>query len=621
MSLIIILISLVILGIAALLLWPPLGDGREYLPNDEEVRWLRATSVVEDEKGRKAFGRGSVELRGGLNVLKLHGSNYEMGYQHGVLLAEEIRQGAVPCFAKAVNNFAPFKHMNGIMRFATQKYFDWKIFRPLMKSTPLPYLSELKGLADATGMAFADVFRGNMYSELNMNLIKVLEKKALQKTGENGCTSFAAFGDATVDGKLIMGRNTDYAGGGLWDKYQIVMFYGPEEGYRFVNVSSAGLIKCNSCMNEKGLCLGGHFLFLNDTRADGVAFTFFELEIMKKASTIDEAVTIIRENARAGAFAFLVADGKTNEAAVIEVSAGRVGVRRAEGNVVWETNMATTEEIEPVDVFLRNDIGKNPIARFERMRMLLNENMGSITPDLAAKFMGDHMDMCSDSMRPAGGIVSQLTNVTSAVFSPADFEFWVADGLSPVCNNTFTGFNLMDELADGESSVEPGVLAPNDYVKTEDYKALRKYYEAMVSFTIPPTDEKAAFNMLEEAIALKPEEAIYRRTAAKILLRQADASAAEEHLNRALECVQSPSERAQAHLLIGFKEDLLGRRDNALNCYDEVVKIAESSNGDALSCVNRFVVANAKKYSRAPFTSETAKKIEINFDITSMYDL
>ena len=617
----IVIILLIITSIAMLFIWPAVGDGSEYLPNSEELRWLGSTSVEEGEDGRRMFGRGSLERRGDLSILKLRGSPYEMGYQHGVLLRNEIRKGAVPYFARMTANFAPFKHMNPLAQYLTAKYFDWKIFRPLLKSSPRDCLAELKGIADGSGLGFGEVFRGNLLSELNMNLVKVLEKKALSQEAQAGCTSFAAFDKATADGKLVMGRNTDYSGGGLWDKNQTVMFYEPEEGARFVNVGSAGLIKCNSCMNENGLCLGGHFLFLNDTRPDGICFTFFELEIMKKASTIDEAVAIIKENPRAGAFAFLLADGKTNEAAVVEVCAGSVGVRRAENGVVWETNMATTEEIEPVDVFHRNGIGKNPFGRFERMRMLIDENMGEITPGLAAQFMGDHMDMCSDSMRPVGGIISQLTNVTSAVFSPADFNFWVADGLSPVCNNAYRGFNLMDELADDTPNGRPGDLAPNDYVNTDDFKSLRKYYEALVSFSIPPTDTGAALDKILEAIAIKPEEATYRRVAAKMMLKRGDARAASEHLNHALESVQSPSELAQAHLLLGFASDLLGKREDAAKCYQAALTVAESAGDGILSDVNRFIVVDAEKYSKVPFAEENAKKIEISFDNTSKYDL
>ncbi|RJP72597.1 MAG: hypothetical protein C4532_05890 [Candidatus Abyssobacteria bacterium SURF_17] len=621
LSLILFLVVVLLLGTVALIVWPILGHGSEYVPNSEEIRWLRSTSVVQDEKGRKAFGRATLERRGGLNVLKLFGSHYEMGYQHGALLRDEIQRGAVPFYGRPTENLAPFKHMNKVMRVLLAKYFDWKIYRPLLKCSPRQYLAEVKGLADGSGLSFADVFRGNMLSDLNMNLIKVLEKKALKQGGTDGCTSFAAFGNATVDGSLIMGRNTDYTGGGLWDRYQTVVFYEPEDGHKFVSVSSAGLIKCNSCMNEKGICLGAHFLFLDDTKADGVSFTFLEMEIMKKAGSVEDAIAVVSQNPRAGAFAFLIVDGKANEAAVIEASANHVGVRRPEDGVIWETNMATTEPILSADVLLRNGIGKNPIARFERMRMLIHENKGKITPELAAQFMGDHMDMCSDSLRPAGGIISQVSNLTSVVFRPSNFDFWVADGLSPVCNNAYRGFNLMEELADGYGTAKPTMLEPNEYVKTPDYTALRKYYEAMVSFTVPPTDENAALAHLEEAIALRPQEALYRRLTARMLLRRARAADAAEHLRRALECVQSPSERAQAHLLLGFANDLLGRRNDAVQCYQDALNVPSSGKNGVLSAVNPFVLADAKRFAQAAFSSDDAKKIEVSFEIIAKHDL
>ncbi|RJP21668.1 MAG: hypothetical protein C4520_09525 [Candidatus Abyssobacteria bacterium SURF_5] len=618
------LITLFVLLVGFILIflihWP-LGDGRAYLPNSEEMRWLESTSVVEDERGRKAFGRATLEVRGGLNVLRLCGSHYEMGYQHGVLLKDEIREGALLFYAAPAEHFPPFKHKRLLARWLIARFFDWSIYRRLLKNSPREYLAELKGIADGSGLSFADVFRGNMLSDLNMNLIKVLEKKALRKTGDQGCTSFAAFGGATTDGKLLMGRNTDYTGVGLWDKHQTVVFYEPENAYRFVSVSSAGLIKCNSCMNEKGLCLGAHFLFLNDTIAEGVSFTFLEMDIMKKASSVEEALALVSERPRAGAFAFLVADGKANDAVVIEASALEVGFRYAENGLLWETNMATTDKIKPFDVFLRNNIGKNPIARFERMRMLLNENRGKIDSGMAARFMGDHMDMCSDSLRPVGGIISQVINITSAVFSPASFDFWVADGPAPVCNNTYVGFNLMDELAESPSRTIPQTLAPNEYAQSRNYQGLRTYCDALMNFVIPGGDENAVLPKLEEAIALCPDEAIYRRLAGIYLLSQWDASAAASQLTAALECVQSPNERAQTILLLGFANDLQGNRNEALKLYQQVLDLGSNNGADILSAVNQFVLADAKKYLHVPYTVNDTKDLELNFEIVGKYDL
>ncbi|MBI4830808.1 MAG: hypothetical protein HY801_04480, partial [Candidatus Lindowbacteria bacterium] len=575
------------------------------MPDAGEIKRIRSASLVTSGTGKKTFGQGSLEVRNGLRVLRLRGSHYETGYQHGILLREEIRHGVGTYYGNPMENFAPFKHMSVMKRYLVKMYFDWKIYRPLMKATPKHYLSEMKGIADGSGLTFAEIFHGNMYSELNMNLVKVLEQEYFGQVA-SACTTFVAFNEATTDGALIMGRNTDYSGGGLWDKYQTVMIYEPKDAYRFVNLSSAGIIKCNSCMNEKKICIGAHFLPLNDTTPHGISLTYLELEIMKRASSIDEAIAIIKGNPRVGAFAFTLADGKTNGAAVVECSASKVGVRRADGNVIWETNVSTTNEIKPVDVLLRNGIGKNPIARFERMRTLMQENMGKINPQVAAKIMGDHMDMCSGTIRPAGGIIAQVINLTSAVFRPATLDFWAAHGPTPMCHNAYTGFNLMQELDGKGSSVEPAILDPNDYVQSDSYKALRKYHEALVSSMVPPTDEEAALKRLEEAIALKPDEAIYRRIVSQMLIRKGDAAKATEHLRRAIECEQSRNELAQTYLFFGFANDLAGKRNEAIKCYEKVLQMADSGEANVLADVNPLVIADAGRRLKVPFRPKDA---------------
>jgi tetratricopeptide (TPR) repeat protein len=138
---------------------------------------------------------------------------------------------------------------------------------------------------------------------------------------------------------------------------------------------------------------------------------------------------------------------------------------------------------------------------------------------------------------------------------------------------------------------------------------------------IPPTDEDAAFNKLEEAIAIKPDEAIYRRLVALMLLRRGDAPRASEHLRQALDCVQSLSELAQGHLLLGFANDLLDTRDQAVDCYREALKIAAGTEDGILASVSRFIIVDAEKYSRVPFTLENAKKLEVSIEITGRYDL
>ncbi len=53
------------------------------------------------------------------------------------------------------------------------------------------------------------------------------------------CSDFAAAGAATADGKLIIGRNTDYPGQGKWNGRPDGFHLRPLRGHKYVNISTA----------------------------------------------------------------------------------------------------------------------------------------------------------------------------------------------------------------------------------------------------------------------------------------------------------------------------------------------------------------------------------------------
>ena len=613
----IILILGLVIGLFALI--SPLGDGGAHRPSQVELSMLLEADLAEED-GLRVFGGGGLERREGLYVLRLSGSAYEMGFQQGRLLRDEINQGAIPYFDKAVDHMAPFSRMSALIRWLVKRYLDWTIFLPLMRNSPQAFLQELKGLADGCGLPFAQVLRGNLFSELSMCLGKTLARRYAGRLFGGECTTFAASGGMTAGGELIVGRNTDYWGVGLWDRYQTVVFYQPEEGGRFVNLSSAGLLKCNACLNESGLFLGGHFMLSDDVSPRGIGFTAFELMIMKEAGTIDEAYRLVNENARAGAFGFLIADGKSKDAAVIEACASEVGLRFAQGECIWETNFATTDEFRPHEVFGRLGASKNSEARYERMRQLLEENQGQIEAQKAASFMGDHLEVCSGDVRPSGHIIGTLSNVTSAIFKPGSFDFWVASGLAPAANNSYYGFNLKDELEGRGGSTSPEYLEPNQYTKTKAFGVLRRYYDVLTALTLPPVDAKLGGQIVKMVVEAEPEQAAYRLVAGRMALKAQDYEAAEDHIGTALRLKISPSERAQAHLLLGFTYDLEGQREQALHCYQQVAKLGESGEGDILRSINPFVLADASRFNQRPYNRQDLDRLEVAPDMAGEYD-
>jgi hypothetical protein len=515
----------------------------------------------------------------------------------------------------------PYSQMKPVVKWLFNRYAAWFIYLPLLNGSPRSFLEELKGLSDGSGFPFDVVFRGNMLSEFNMTATKFQRKILIKRLPNvNECTSFAAFGSQTQDGSLIVGRNTDYSGASLWDVTQVVFFYQPQEGYRYANVGSAGLIKCNSCLNEKGMVLGGHFMYSVDVNPAGAGFSALQHAIMRGAAGIDEAYQILSTHERAGAFAYLIASGQEKDAAVIEATTNSLGRRNALKEVIFETNFMTTPECHAVDFLQEVGIAKNPLSRFKRIEELIHQHAGKISVQSAAQFMGDHKDMASGDVRPTGNVIATLSNLTSVIFRPEDFTFWVADGLAPVCNNPFTGFNLLHELAGIEYQVQPPVLEPNEYVKTAAFEALRRYYPVYVKAILPPFDRKDLKEQVMGLVKQIPGDVMYRLLLAKLYLREGKAREALSHFNMLSDYALSPSEQAQLLLFQGMTYDLLGEHDNAVNSYRSILQKAKLPEADELKLINPIILADAAKYSQAGFSMKDLKTVEISLDMGSLYD-
>lgn len=622
--LVIAVILLLVIGcVAARML--TVSNGSAYRPGEDVRTRLEATELVDGEDTR-TFGDAWLRVERDNYVLHLSGTSYEMGYQHGILMADEIKDGVFPVFSDPIGHNPSFADSPAILVKLITMYLEITVYRPIEKNTPPEYLEEIAGIADGAGLSYRDVFVANFLSDLSMAMVPgVITEKAvdlgLAVDHVAECSSFVASNTATRDGSLVFGRNTDYSGQGRWGRYQTIFFYEPADGLRYVKISTAGLLKCNAAMNEAGLVVGGHFMAYDGSRPDGVSFTVFENEIMRRAQTIDDALKILEETPRGGCFALMLADGKDGRGVVAESSPEVLGVREMEDDTIALTNYATTSDLEPLDLMMRyNLVLRNLVGRHVRLKELLSEYHGSITPELAAAFMSDHRDVIMDRERGTGITVCSDNNVTSAVFSPEDGRFWVATGPEPACTNPYVGFDFEAGFSGEFPPVDPEVLP--GYEWEADYRriALEVYMKAYLAYTDDPGNKEAALSYIAEAITIDPTEPIYYRMAGRLLIHQGQYREALGVLSRSLEFLQSPNERAQTYLLLGQAYDMAGKRENALAMYEEVIGLSEGGGEDYLSSINYFVAALARMGMEAPFTPEDLDTVPIAFSLESGFE-
>ncbi len=243
----------------------------------------------------KTISGGWLEERGGVKVLHVSGSHYDMGYQHGFLLKNETRENV-----RAFLNDAPFPYNKLLEMWNTTKNY-----------IPKQYIEELHGIADGAGIKFEDVAASYM---------------AVMTWGMN-CFGFAAWGNATVDGKLYHFRSFDLpmnirdpVTGKYVHDNSVLIVRKPEDGYASITPSVAGSLHGGGGFNEKGIAVGMQTCWSNDTTICGIPAVFRVQMVLDYAASIDEAVRYLITNRTAG-WNFIVSDCKIPTAYAVETTA------------------------------------------------------------------------------------------------------------------------------------------------------------------------------------------------------------------------------------------------------------------------------------------------------------
>src|SRR5690606_19182765 len=166
-----------------------------------------------------------------------------------------------------------------------RKFLSW-YNRKMYKHIPEEYKAEIYGVSQYASTDFNEIappYLRSLYLHGAHDIGHALQDLALV-----GCTSFAAWGENTEDGKLIIGRNFDFYAGDAFAEEKIIAFVNPEAGYKFMSVTWGGMIGVVSGMNEKGLTVT---INAGKSKVPLVAKTPVSIvtrEILQYASTIEE---------------------------------------------------------------------------------------------------------------------------------------------------------------------------------------------------------------------------------------------------------------------------------------------------------------------------------------------
>jgi isopenicillin-N N-acyltransferase like protein len=204
-----------------------------------------------------------------------------------------------------------------------------------------------------------------------------------------GCTAFAVGGKRTVDGALIAARNFDFEAGRHFDENKIIGRYLPDRGHAFLSVAWPGMAGVVTGLNAQNIWCSINGAHSTDRDNIGTPVALVVRDVMQHASSLAEAVEIIRKAKVFVSDSYLVADGKTGVAVVVEKTPIHCAVRASAYDMILSTNHFESPEFVADAGNVEQQSCGTTTARRARLAELLSSNGGPLDPASAAAILRD----------------------------------------------------------------------------------------------------------------------------------------------------------------------------------------------------------------------------------------
>ena len=338
--------------------------------------------------------------KNGWIYLHIEGSPEERGFQHGYLMANEIKES--------------LRIMRETWHYQTALDWSWLVKNAGKMFTPkvdIENITEIDGIVKGMKAAGVETSKDEMVTyNGSIELIGYWWPTVKDSVSPNspepkkdGCSSFIATGNITKDGSIILAHNTmsDYCS----PFCNVIMDIKPLNGYNILWQSLPGYIHSATdfFVTSAGLVgsettIGGFFPFDKKGEPEFARMR----HATQYASTIDEWCEIMKKGNNGGyANAWLIGDINTNEIARLELGLKYVGFEKKKDGYFIGSNVAEDLKILRFETKMEEtNIKISPIARRVRWKQLMKENTGKINLELAKVFEADHFDTYLNMTKP-----------------------------------------------------------------------------------------------------------------------------------------------------------------------------------------------------------------------------
>ena len=409
------------------------SKSKKHLP---DITHYNATKPLVTKQSDSVFFSGKNSLlknKQGLWELYLEGDPMEIGLSNGAL-SDSLLKKQEQIFFSRIEDIVPSKFQQNLLR----NFLKW-YNRKLYQNVPNEYQTEIYGVSQYTSNNFDNIapqYQRNLYLHAAHDIGHALQDLALV-----GCSSFAAWGEKSESGNLILGRNFDFYVNDAFAENKIVAFINPKEGHPFMMVTWPGMIGAVSGMNKEGLTVTINASKSKIPLSAKTPISILTREILQYAQNIDEAIAIAKKRKVFVSESIMVGSAQDNKAVLIEVSPKKMGVYDVpNSNQLICSNHFQSDALKDEERNQTQIANSHSKYRFDRMQELFTENP-KINPKIASEILRNKEGLQNSALGYGNEkALNQLMAHHGIIFEPKEKRVWVS--ANPYQLGEFVCYNL-----------------------------------------------------------------------------------------------------------------------------------------------------------------------------------
>ena len=356
----------------------------------------------------------AIEDHGHLRILRLRGTPYEMGYQHGQAERKAIRQWINELVYD--RTILALGHSHAILLAYT---------RQIENRFPADIRRELRGIADGAGAAYEEILLLNLVLNRPLPISPLVANAPPPPALALQALTFAASPPATQQNEkatsALLGYLLDAPGQATrLRRHLLVIIYQPAGGQSYATLTWSGQVGAWCGLNKASLAICATPVQHSHANQE-LAPAILVRQLLAQAQNSEQALRQAIQNDYLAAFQLLIADGQSQLITVIDFGEHKYEIIPAnESNQGLLTLGPRAAELEGL---LSQSIGK--FNQFNRDKALatLNTRANNSEKETA---------ICSES------------TLLNALFVPGQNEIWIGLDLWPASCRRYLRFNPLD---------------------------------------------------------------------------------------------------------------------------------------------------------------------------------